>query len=280
MFERFSQSARRVVFFARYEASQYGSPTIETEHLLLGLFREDHALANRLMKTFGSCEVIRTEIEGHITRGERISTSVEMPLSAECKRVLQYAAEEAERLAHKHVGTEHLLLALLREEDCMAARVLKNRGVNLSKLREEFSSKSTAISAQPAKPQGSEVVRIAPLLAAWAAGDVKRFAQDFHAQGEFTDVTGTSAVGAVEIEKATARLAKIPGWNKRKWHIHDVQLVANLVIVVVFSGEDRGAEPLPGEIRLSLLLQQFSEGWLLFKADASFTDALPIEDTT
>src|SRR6516162_4243279 len=116
VFERYTEKARRVIFFARYEASQYGSPYIETEHLLLGLMREDKALANRFLRQQGSIESIRKEIEARITIRERISTSVEVPLSAECKRILNSAAEEAERLGHKHVGTEHLLLGILRRE--------------------------------------------------------------------------------------------------------------------------------------------------------------------
>src|SRR6202163_2419641 len=117
VFERYTEKARRVIFFARYEASQYGSPYIETEHLLLGLMREDKALANRFLRQQGSIESIRKEIEARITIRERISTSVEVPLSAEYKRILNMAAEEAERLGHKHVGTEHLLLGILREKN-------------------------------------------------------------------------------------------------------------------------------------------------------------------
>ena len=127
-----------MIFFARYEASQYGSPYIETEHLLLGLLREDKALANRFLRTHGSIESIRKEIESRITVRERISTSVEVPLSQECKRILNYAAEEAERLGHKHVGTEHLLLGVLREEKSFGAEILLERGLRLSTVREEL----------------------------------------------------------------------------------------------------------------------------------------------
>ncbi len=127
-----------MIFFARYEASQYGSPYIETEHLLLGLLREDKALANRFLRTHGSIESIRKEIESRITVRERISTSVEVPLSQECKRILNYAAEEAERLGHKHVGTEHLLLGVLREEKSFGAEILLERGLRLSTVREEM----------------------------------------------------------------------------------------------------------------------------------------------
>ena len=139
MFERYTEKARRVIFFARYEASQYGSPYIETEHLLLGLLREDKALANRFLRPHGSIESIRREIEARITIRERISTSVEVPLSQECKRILNFATEEAERLSHKHVGTEHLLLGILREDKCFAAEILQERNLRLSTLREELS---------------------------------------------------------------------------------------------------------------------------------------------
>jgi ATP-dependent Clp protease ATP-binding subunit ClpC len=139
MFERYTEKARRVIFFARYEASQFGSPFIETEHLLLGLLREDKALTNRFLRSHASIESIRKQIEGRTPIREKVSTSVDLPLSQECKRVLAYAAEEAERLAHKHIGTEHLLLGLLREDKSFAAEILHERGLRLSTLREELS---------------------------------------------------------------------------------------------------------------------------------------------
>jgi ATP-dependent Clp protease ATP-binding subunit ClpC len=147
MFERYTEKARRVIFFARYEASQFGSPYIETEHLLLGLLREDKALTNRFLRSHASVESIRKQIEGHTTIREKVSTSVDLPLSNECKRVLAYAAEEAERLSHKHIGTEHLLLGLLREEKCFAAEILHERGLRLSTIREELARTSQEKSA-------------------------------------------------------------------------------------------------------------------------------------
>jgi hypothetical protein len=140
MFQRYTEKARRVIFFARYEASQFGSPYIETEHLLLGLLREDKALTNRFLRSHASVESIRKQIEGLTIIREKVSTSVDLPLSNEGKRVLAYAAEEAERLSHKHIGTEHLLLGLLREEKCFAAQILHERGLRLSTIREELGS--------------------------------------------------------------------------------------------------------------------------------------------
>src|ERR1700726_4627512 len=110
--------------------------------------REDKALANRFLRQQGSIESIRNEIEARITIRERISTSVEVPLSAECKRILNMPGEEAERLGVKHVGTEHLLLGILPEEKCFGAEILMERGLRLSTLREELArtsgEKSTA----------------------------------------------------------------------------------------------------------------------------------------
>lgn len=139
MFERYTEKARRVIFFGRYEANQFGSPYIETEHLLLGLLREDKALANRFLRSHAPVESIRKQIESHSTAREKSSTSVDLPVSNESKRVLAYAAEEADRLANNNIGTEHLLLGMLREEECFAAQILTERGLRLSQVRAELS---------------------------------------------------------------------------------------------------------------------------------------------
>src|SRR6266852_5114402 len=129
MFERYTERARRVLFFARYEASQLGSISIETEHLLLGLIREGKGLTSRIFaRSHLSLENIRKEIEGRTVFREKVSTSVEIPFSAETKRVLQFAAEEADRLLHNYIGTEHLLLGILREERSVAASILLENG--------------------------------------------------------------------------------------------------------------------------------------------------------
>jgi hypothetical protein len=137
MFERYTENARRTIFFGRYEASQFGSPYIETEHLLLGLLREDKALAMRFLRSHEAVASIRKQIEGHTTIREKVSTSVDLPLSHECKRVLAYGSEEAERLNHRHIGTEHLLMGLLREEKCFAAQLLGEQGLTLRLVREQ-----------------------------------------------------------------------------------------------------------------------------------------------
>jgi len=136
MFERYTEKARRIIFFARYEASMFGSPYIETEHLLLGILREDKAVAGRLLHMHA--ESMREQIEAHTTIREKVSTSVDLPLSGECKRVLAYAAEEAERLNQNNIAPVHLLLGLLREEKCFAAEMLRERGLTVPQVRQEI----------------------------------------------------------------------------------------------------------------------------------------------
>ncbi len=144
MFEKYTEKARRVIFFARYEASQFGSPFIETEHLLLGLIREDKSLTSRFFpKANASIDSIRKEIEGRTVVREKVSTSVDLPFSDESKRALNAAAEESEKLSHKHIGTEHMLLGLLREEKSIAAEILRERGLRIGIIREELSRGSS-----------------------------------------------------------------------------------------------------------------------------------------
>jgi ATP-dependent Clp protease ATP-binding subunit ClpC len=149
MFEKYTEKARRVIFFARYEASQFGSPYIETEHLLLGLIREDKNLTARLLpKATSTIQDIRKEIEGRTLVRDRVSTSVDLPFSEESKRVLNSAAEESERFSHKHIGTEHILLGLLREEKSVAADILREHGLRPGTIREELSRGSSERHAQ------------------------------------------------------------------------------------------------------------------------------------
>lgn len=156
MFERFTEQARRTIFFARYEASQYGSPYIETEHLLLGILRERRGTLAKLFPGRGAAEAdIRKEIEKRITHGERISTSVEMPISEECRKVLMIAQETADRLRHKPVVPEHLLIALLRVETCLAAKVLNELGVTPEPIQRELSKYTTDAVIVGSSPRAS-----------------------------------------------------------------------------------------------------------------------------
>ncbi len=136
MFERFTEKARRVIFFARYEASEFGSSCIDSEHLLLGLLREDKRLPLRLkIEDVGA---IRSKVEALSPVRPKVATTVDLPLSEDAKRVLQHAAEEADDLKHRHIGTEHLLLGIFRTEQCRAAELLREYPLNLDTLRAEL----------------------------------------------------------------------------------------------------------------------------------------------
>src|SRR6188474_2354985 len=172
MFERYTEKARRVIFFARYEASQFGAPAIEPEHLLLGLMREDKTLTARFFpRAQVSIESIRKEIEGRTLLREKISTSVELPLAPETKRVLAYAHEESDRLQHRHIGTEHLLLGLLREERSMAAEILYERGLRLNAVRDEIARQSGAEARTSQKKDTPHLVEFSRDLTEDAAND-------------------------------------------------------------------------------------------------------------
>jgi uncharacterized protein (TIGR02246 family) len=205
MFERYTEQARRVIFFARYEASQYGSPTIETEHLLLGLFREAGQFLAALHGT-GTLQSIRADVETRITPGEQFSTSVEVPLSEESRNILHYALHSADRLGHSRVEPVHFLLGILREEQCLAAKILRERGlkgsdvekdaVRLGKENPGRPGVATAVHAQKA---------ILRMLEAWSARDAKQVAGFFGTDGLLTDLQGELWNGPDGAEQALAK---------------------------------------------------------------------------
>jgi ATP-dependent Clp protease ATP-binding subunit ClpC len=149
MFERYTEKARRVIFFARYEASQWGEPFIQPAHLLLGLLREDKELFRLLSHSPDPLPSVAEEL-GLKVSGEKISTSVDLPLSAESKRVLVYGAEEAELLGDLAIGPGHLLLGLLREPGA-ACDLLVRRGLTLPVVRD-------VVKGIPQKRPGNEQI--------------------------------------------------------------------------------------------------------------------------
>ena len=125
MFERYTEKARRSIFFARWEASQFGSPYIEPEHLLLGLTRGTNIID----------QALRAEIGQIAVRSTPTSTSVDLPLSLAVRRALAFAAEEAEKLGHQHIGVEHLLLGLMVDQpDSAVPALLRKHGIDRAKV--------------------------------------------------------------------------------------------------------------------------------------------------
>ena len=137
MWQRFTERARRTVFFAQEEAGRLGENYVSTEHLLLGLAREDDSVAARILDRMGlSMARVRSEIERQVARGDgRLGT--DMQLTPRAKRVIDLAYDEARQLSNNYIGTEHLLLGLIREGEGMAGRVLTKLGVELERTRRE-----------------------------------------------------------------------------------------------------------------------------------------------
>lgn len=137
MFERFTEPARRLLFFARFETSATGALSIESEHMLLGLLREPGPIVSRLLAgTQRSVDQLREEVESKIEFREKVATSVEIPFSEETKRILTYTAMEADGLRHSEIGPEHVLLALLRVPEAGAGAILTGHGLRLQATRE------------------------------------------------------------------------------------------------------------------------------------------------
>jgi ATP-dependent Clp protease ATP-binding subunit ClpC len=148
MHDKYTEKALRVIHFARYEAGLMGSSSIETEHFLLGLIREGSSITLKLFQRFSiDIEDIRSEVEMRLGVRDKTQQSGGPYLSQNAQRLLSYAQEEAENFDHAYVGTEHILLGVLRCEDSIAARTLKTHGMTANRLRNEitrlFTDKTT-----------------------------------------------------------------------------------------------------------------------------------------
>jgi len=140
MFERYTQKARRVLFSSRAEAQIAGSKSIESEHLLLGLLREDSDLFAAITNLNLTEEALRQRIEAAHPAGNSLPRDTDLRFSDECKCILFYAAEESRRLGDKHIGTEHLMLGMLCEDGSLAAKLLRQHGADPRAIRKTFAT--------------------------------------------------------------------------------------------------------------------------------------------
>jgi ATP-dependent Clp protease ATP-binding subunit ClpC len=169
MFERFDEHVRRSLFFARYEASRSSSRSIASQHVLLGMLREADPAFNELLRGKGiEPRELREELLGDRVSVERVSTSPDLPLSEETKKALAFAVHEAESMGHASVGSEHLVLGLLRVEGSAAAEYLSARGLELFQLREEVVRRGRELEAEAtaqATPHMAEYSRDLTMIA-------------------------------------------------------------------------------------------------------------------
>ncbi len=155
MWQRFTERARRVIFYAQEEAGRLGENYVSTEHLLLGLVREPDSVAARILERMGvSLSRVRSEIERQLSRGEG-RLGQETQLTPRAKRVIDLAYDEARQLNNNYIGTEHLLLGLIREGEGLAGRVLAKLGVDLERARREVMALQSSDTGAPAPRQRS-----------------------------------------------------------------------------------------------------------------------------
>src|SRR6266571_1519144 len=137
MFERFTDRARRVVVLAQEEARMLNHGYIGTEHILLGLLREGEGVAAKALESLGiSLDAVRQQVEEIIGRGQQ-APSGHIPFTPRAKKVLELSLREALQLGHNYIGTEHILLGLIREGDGVAAQVLVRLGADLNRVRQQ-----------------------------------------------------------------------------------------------------------------------------------------------
>jgi len=156
MFDKFTDRARKVMGYARQEAERFNHDYIGTEHVLLGLVKEGSGVAANVLENLDiDLEKLRAEVEKRVKQGPDTGTMGQLPFTQRAKKVLDYAIEEARHLKHKYVGTEHILLGLLREEDGTAAEVLMGLGARLDEVRREVMELLGAETEPGAPPAGA-----------------------------------------------------------------------------------------------------------------------------
>jgi len=166
MFNRFTERARKVIILAKEEARRFNHDYIGTEHILLGLIREGEGVAAAVLQKMGvSLENIRLEIEKLVQPGPTTQIIGDIPFTPRAKKTLELAAEEARSLGHNYIGTEHLLLGLIREGEGIASQVLLNLGLDLNTVRNEVME--LLGSALPAMSQGQQAKTKTPALDAF-----------------------------------------------------------------------------------------------------------------
>jgi ATP-dependent Clp protease ATP-binding subunit ClpA len=271
MFQRYTENARRVIFYARYEASQYGNPYIDTEHIFLGLLREDVALIHEIFGPVNLAGQIRAEIEEAIEPGERISTFVEMPLTDDAKKLLNFAVEEADSLGHPHVGTEHLLLGILHLQDSLAAKLLVARGAKVGAIREKIAKRSNQTPQGPQRAVTSALAFLDGFLRA-LRGDGSNKPEDFFdARGQFVDSYGKRYIGREEIQKEAERLFARFAKKNASFRLEDTAdgrsetVIASAVWELAAVTADRSKSLL----RMSIVLASTGEEWAILLAQVT-----------
>lgn len=180
MFDRFTERARKVVILAKEEARRFNHDYIGTEHILLGLIKEGESVAAAVLQNLGlGLDTIRLEVEKLVQPGPPTVVNGDIPFTPKAKKVIELAMDEARRLGHNYIGTEHLLLGLIKEGEGVASHVLMNVGLDLNKVRSEVIKLlgATAPSANAEAPAGQKARTKTPALDAFGR-DLSQMASD------------------------------------------------------------------------------------------------------
>jgi len=200
MFNKFTERARKVILLAKEEAKRFNHDYIGTEHILLGLIREGEGVAAAVLQKLGlSPEKIRLEVEKLVQSGPSTMVSGDIPFTPKAKKVIELAMEEARSLGHNYIGTEHLLLGLIREGEGVASQVLMNLGLDLNRVRNEVITLLGSSSPAPAAGSSTGTRTKTPALDAFGR-DLTQLARE----GKLDPVIGRQE----EIERVIQILAR------------------------------------------------------------------------
>jgi ATP-dependent Clp protease ATP-binding subunit ClpA len=207
VYERFTDRARNVMQFANQEAGRLCHEYIGTEHILLGLVKEGSGVAANVLKNLDvDLRKIRLEVEKLVQSGPEMVTMGKLPQTPRAKKVIEYSMEEARNLNHNYVGTEHILLGLLREQEGVAAQVLMNLGLKLEEVREEvlriLSCVTHSVTQEP-RPSDPLVLAVRSVIVAREESDFDRAC----------DAAYRMALDFFEIDES-GNTAKVPGWRR------------------------------------------------------------------
>ena len=209
---------------------------------------------------------IRAEIEKQITRREPISTSVEMPLTEECKKVLKLAAEESERLAHRHIGTEHVLVALSRVEGSLAAGLLRERGIKPEAIREQLAKAPGSASPKaPLEPSRGAIATLASFLSGLKWYNWEQLAPFFSRNTHFVDSRGKCWRGRDEIEKQFATFFA-PYAKKNVTFVQEGSYrgpAESVVANILWENVTFGGEATRCSHRMTVMVAQEGEDWVI-----------------
>jgi hypothetical protein len=268
VFERYSEKARRAIFYSRYEACDFGSPTIEAEHLVLGMLRETPGLFIAVDGT-PKASVIGEAIRSRLPQATRIPNSSDVPLSAECKLIIVKATEEADRRKSRIVDVEHLVVALLRLPNCPAVRALHESGITLDGFTTPRASAAAAVSAtaESLSTALGQFFKVFEFM--WNDQETYGLADLFTAAGELIDVSGTSWTGEVEISGAKYAFDRLGiEYVMIKMKLHSHQLIGDRFALsrVIWDVELRESGRKVGDVITSSVEENLNGEWKILLA--------------